>query len=48
MSSPNVDHVYQEPTEKLNMLLLNTPKNTINAFGTIDLMTKKRWLQIPR
>jgi len=34
--SPNVDHKYQEPIEELNMLLLNTPKNIVNAFGTID------------
>jgi len=47
-SSPNVDHEYQEPTEKLNMLLLNTLKNIVNAFGTINWVTEKRWLQILR
>jgi hypothetical protein len=36
MGSSNVDHEYQEPTKELNMLLLNTPKNIVNAFGTID------------
>jgi hypothetical protein len=46
MSSPNVDHEYQEPIEKLNMLSLNTPKNIINAFGTINWVTEKGWLQI--
>jgi hypothetical protein len=36
MGSPHVDHEYQEPIEELNMLLLNTLKTIINAFGTID------------
>jgi hypothetical protein len=36
MGSPNVDHEYQKLTKKLNVLLLNTPYITINAFGTID------------
>jgi hypothetical protein len=36
MGSPNVDHNHEEPIEELYMLLLNTPKNTINAFGTIN------------
>jgi hypothetical protein len=34
--SPNVDHEYQEPTEELNMLLLNTPKIIVNAYGKIN------------
>jgi len=38
--SLNVDHEYQKPIKELNMLLLNTPKITINAFGTIDWVTK--------
>jgi hypothetical protein len=46
MGSPNVDHEYQEPTEELNMLLLNTPNNIFNAFGTINWVTKKGWPQI--
>jgi hypothetical protein len=46
--SLNVDHEYQEPTEELNMLLLNTQKKIVNAFGTIDWVTKKRWPRIPR
>jgi hypothetical protein len=46
--SPNVGHKYQEPIEKLNMLLFNTPKNIVNAFGIIDWVTKEGWLQIPR
>jgi hypothetical protein len=46
--SSNVDHEYQEPTEKLNMLLLNTRKNIVNAFGTIDWVTKEGWPRIPR
>jgi hypothetical protein len=36
MGSLNIDHEYLEPIEELNMLLLNTPKNIVNAFGTID------------
>ncbi len=48
MGSPNVDHNREEPIEELNMLLLNTLENIINAFGTINWVTKKRWLQIPR
>jgi hypothetical protein len=48
MGSPNVDHEYQEPIEELNMLLLNTPKNIVNAFGTIDWVTKEGWSQIPK
>jgi hypothetical protein len=44
MSSPNVDHENQEPTEELNKLLLNTPKIIVNAFGTIDWATKEGWL----
>ncbi len=32
----NVDHEYQEPTKELNTLLLNTSKNIVNAFGTIN------------
>jgi hypothetical protein len=48
MSSPNVDHEYQEPTKKLNTMLLNTLEITINTFGTIDLVKEERWLQIPR
>ncbi len=47
-NSLNVDHEYQEPIKALNMLLLNTPKIIINAFGTIDWVTKEGWLQIPR
>ncbi len=39
--SSNVDHEYQESINELNMLLLNTPKITINAFGTIDWVTKE-------
>jgi hypothetical protein len=27
---------------------LNTPKNTINAFGTINQVTKEGWPRIPR
>jgi hypothetical protein len=34
--SSNVGHVYQEPIEKLNMLLLSTPKIIVNEFGTIN------------
>jgi hypothetical protein len=34
--SLNIDHDYQEPIEELNTLLLNTPYNTIDAFGTIN------------
>jgi hypothetical protein len=30
------------------MLLLNTPKIIVNAFGTINWVTKEGWLQIPR
>jgi len=48
MGSPNVDHNYQEPIEELNTLLFNTLENTINAFGTIDWVTKKGWPQIPK
>jgi hypothetical protein len=48
ISSPNVDHEYQEPTEELNMLSLNTPKNIVNAFGTINWVIEKRWLRILR
>jgi hypothetical protein len=40
-NSLNVDHEYQEPIKALNMLLLNTPKIIINAFGTIDWVTKE-------
>jgi hypothetical protein len=36
MGSSNVDHDYQEPTEELNTLLLNTPEIVVNAFGIID------------
>ncbi len=43
MGSPNVDHNYQKPTEELNTL-----ENIINAFGTIDWVTKKRWPQIQK
>jgi hypothetical protein len=34
--SLNVDHEYQELIEELNTLLLNTPANIVNAFGTIN------------
>ncbi len=34
--SSNVDHEYQELTKELNMLLLNTPKIIVNAFGIIN------------
>jgi hypothetical protein len=46
--SSNVDHEYQKPIEELNMLLLNTQKKIVNAFGTIDWVTKEGWPQIPR
>jgi hypothetical protein len=39
-SSPNVDHEYQKPIEELNTLLLNMPKNIVNAFGTINWVIK--------
>jgi len=48
MGSPNVDHGYQEPTEELNTLLLNTLDNIVNAFGTIDWVIEEGWPQIPR
>jgi hypothetical protein len=48
MGSLNVDHENQKPIEELNTLLLNTPKITINTFGTTDWVTKKGWPQIPR
>jgi hypothetical protein len=48
MSSPNVDHEYQKPIEKLNTLVLNTLEIIVNAFGTIDWVTKEGWLQILR
>jgi hypothetical protein len=41
MGSPNVDHQNQEPTEELNKLLLNTLNILVNAFGTIDWVTKE-------
>ncbi len=44
IGSPNVDHEYQEPTEELNTLLLNTPKIIVNEFGTtwsLDLLNIK-------
>jgi hypothetical protein len=46
--SLNIDHDYQEPTKELNMLLLNTPHNSINAYGTIDQVTKEGWPRILR
>jgi hypothetical protein len=48
MGSLNVDQNYPEPTKESNMLLLNTLKNIVNAFGTINWVTKKGWPQIPR
>ncbi len=46
--SPNVDHEYKISIEKLNTLLLITLKTTINAFGTIDQVTKEGWPRISR
>jgi hypothetical protein len=34
MGSLNVVPEYQEPTKELNILLSNTPKVIVNAFGT--------------
>ncbi len=48
MGSLNIDHEYLEPIEELNMLLLNTPKNIVNAFGTIDQVIEEGWSRIPR
>ncbi len=47
-SSPIIDHEYQKPIEELNALLLNTPKNIVNAFGIIEWVIEKAWPQIPR
>jgi hypothetical protein len=35
ISSPNVDHEYEEPIEELNTLLLNTP--TMRKWGLLQL-----------
>jgi hypothetical protein len=43
MCSPNVNQEYQEPIEKLNMLSLNTLKNNVNAFGTINYVIEEGW-----
>jgi microcompartment protein CcmL/EutN len=43
IGSPNVDHEYQEPTEQLNLLLLNTPEIIVNTFGIINWVTEEGW-----
>jgi hypothetical protein len=48
MGSLNVDHKYQEPIEKLNILLLNRPKTIVNVFGTIEWVTEEGWPRIPK